>query len=38
MLELLLAHDFIGFMEIFYEYFSAVMQDVGKMKEAFSSV
>lgn len=38
MLELLPVHDFIGFIEIFYEDFCAIMQDVGKIKGASSFV
>lgn len=38
MLELLTAHDFICFMERFSEDFCALVQDVDKIKEAFSFV
>jgi len=38
MLELLTVQDFIGFTERFSEDFCAVVQDVDKIKEAFSFV
>lgn len=38
MLELLTVHDFIGFIERYSEDFCAIVQDVGKIKEAFSFV
>lgn len=38
MLEQLTVHDFVAFMERFSEGFCATMQDVDKIKEAFSLV
>lgn len=38
MLVLLTVHDFIGFIERYSEDFCAIVQDVGKIKEAFSFV
>lgn len=38
MLELLAMHDFVAFMERFSEGFCAAVQDVDKIKEAFSFV
>lgn len=38
MLEQLTVHDFVAFMERFSEGFCATVQDVDKIKEAFSLV